>query len=530
MKKTHYIIIAFIVLSINRLYGDSSFFGYRDEKTAANLDSLFVCNIGILNLQYIGNINAVNPIDADNAIASLRNILGEIPTMKFTKKAAILKAIRFYNYKNNPNNDKSKIDNDLYLSEQALMFTSSQRRIENRFVTEVYNKFKNDTNLSNICRLWFENYENPYYTPVIGDTITRSLKELKDICDTAKTTRGSLDYLFHGDIESIDQMYIINMRVYSRLIDADIAEFQVVSDSEHLTETLREEFINQSPKIFNIRYASLDVQTEDEESSIFLGNKYLGKQATHTDFIVPGSYILTVSKSDHEDAKMNITLSDYEHKSIKAEIGKLKPLQTVNFYIEPLGSKIFINSVYRGVTPLKIALQPGEYMISVKNELYESIRYNLTIKEVTNEETNVVFHLKSKNLDNQFKLKRTLYYVSFWNFTFSLVAAIPSLVFAYEYFYRYSAANSAYRATNATTPFNDTDEGKELYAIQTGLYAATAVLLAYAAIGLGWMFFSLFDYLKIMEKKDFIPILDFYKNEDGQNIFSVGAVIRLKIS
>ncbi|MBP5705942.1 MAG: PEGA domain-containing protein, partial [Spirochaetales bacterium] len=436
MKKTHYIIIAFTILSISRLYGDSSFFGYRDDKTSENLDSLFVCNIGIMNLQYIGNVNTINPIDADNAIASLRNILGEIPAMKYTKKAAILKAIRFYNQKNNPSNDKSKIDNDLYLSEQALLFTSSERRIENRFVTEVYNKFKNDTNLSNICRLWFENYETPYYTPLLAGNITRSLNDLKDICDTTKTKRGSLDYLFYGDIESIDQMYIINMKVYSRLFEADIAEFQIVSDSEHLTETLRDEFIIQAPKIFNIKYASLDVQTADEETSIFLGNKYLGKQSTHTDFIVPGSYLLTVSKTDYEDSKINITLSDYEHKTLQATAGNIKPLQTVNFYIEPLGSKIFINSVYRGVTPLKIALQPGEYMISVKNELYESIRYNLTISEVTNEETNVVFHLKSKNLDNQFKLKKTLYYVSFWNFTFSLVGAIPCFIFAYEYFYR----------------------------------------------------------------------------------------------
>ena len=161
MKKTHYIIIAFIVLSISRLYGDSSFFGYRDSKTTDNLDSLFVCNIGIMNLQYIGSINAINPIDADNAIASLRNILAEIPAMKFTKKAAILKAIRFYNSKNNPSNDKSKVDEELYLSEQALLFTARERRIENKFITEVYNKFKNDTNLSNICRLWFETYENP---------------------------------------------------------------------------------------------------------------------------------------------------------------------------------------------------------------------------------------------------------------------------------------------------------------------------------------------------------------------------------
>ena len=78
-------------------------------------------------------------------------------------------------------------------------------------------------------------------------------------------------------------------------------------------------------------------------------------------------------------------------------------------------------------------------------------------------------------------------------------------------------------------PFKQTTEydGKILYNTYIGLYAGAAVILSYAAISLGWMFFSLFDYLNIMEKKDFIPILNFYQNEEGKNILTVGGSIKI---
>jgi hypothetical protein len=320
--------------------------------------------------------------------------------------------------------------------------------------------------------------------------------------------------------------------VYSRLLNSDIAEFQVISDSENLSHTIREELKAVAPKIFQIKYASLEVQS-DTDCRIFLNDKYLGKDSSKTDFIVPGNYVLTITKDNYEDKKVNITLADFEQKQITETVNKAKELQTVNFYIEPLGSKIFINSVYRGVTPLKIALQPGDYMISIKNDVFESVRYSLKVDKVQKEEIDVVFHLKSKNIDNRFKLKKTLYYVSFWNFTFSLTAAIPTVIFAYEYFYRYGTMNALYVAENGgspTIPFEETTkyDGKGLYAAYLGLFSAAAVLLTYTAISLGWMFFSLFDYLKIMEKKDFIPILSFYRNDEGTNILTIGGSLKIQ--
>ena len=61
-----------------------------------------------------------------------------------------------------------------------------------------------------------------------------------------------------------------------------------------------------------------------------------------------------------------------------------------------------------------------------------------------------------------------------------------------------------------------------------GLYAASAVLLAYTALSLGWLFFALANYIMILEKKDFVPILEFYKNTEGNDTLIIGAEIKIK--
>ena len=522
--------VFFLILLLNgvmSLHPDSKYFKFLDDKTKLQIDELFTFNIGIVNLRYIGNINTINPIDSDNAILTIKNILSEIPAVKLNKKSSVLKAIRYYNQKKNPQNSKDKIDIDMNLIERKFYF--SDTNIDNSIIYEVFLKFKKDTDFNTVAKLWFENHQNPFYTPLLSSTITRQLKDEKSICDANKTARGTLDMLITGDIEKIENLYILTFYVYSRLLDKRIATFSVVSDSERLSEKVRSEFKKIIPDIFNIKYASLIVDTTDDEVKIFLDGDYLGRKSIAVDFLVPKKYVLTLTKENFNEKKLNITLSDFESKEIFETIDVEKELQVINFYIEPLGSKIFINSIYQGKSPFKRALPIGNYIISAKNDLFENYRYTLNINEVQNEEKTIIFHLKSKDINSQFKIKRTLYYVSFWNFSFSLMTMVPTLIFAYDYFYKYGAAQEKYMNNNPkpTKEYYLTKEGRILYNAYIGTYAAAAVLLAYTGLSIAWLFFNLANYIMVLEKKDFIPILEFYQTKNGDDGITIGAQIKI---
>jgi hypothetical protein len=515
------------------LFGQNKYFKYLEENESKLINELFTVNIGLMKLKNVGSISDMNPLDSEKALTSLIDVLGDVPSAKLKKKESVMKALKFYLQKC-PSEKKNGVMSNIEILEKRLSLSETDS-IDNSVVREIFLEYKKSAALQNIAKLWFENYENPFYILNASKKIVeRQIVSDRAICDSIKANDSAfLDYLISGEIEKIGTVYVVTYYVYSRLLDKKIANLSVVSDSENLSRKVREEFSKVFPEIFNIDFGTLTVDATDD-AKIFLDDEYIGKTTARLDFVIPGSYVLTVSKNDYEDIVQNVTVSNYEKKTVSIQPTQKKELQIVKFYIEPLGSKIFINSVYQGRTPFSKALPIGNYVISVKNDLFEDLRYSLKIDNIEKDEKIIAYHLKSKDINLNFKLKRTLYYVSFWNFTFSLITTIPTMIFAYHFFYLYGEAQTVYNVEHNITSSNldeqyaYTEEGIKMKNAYVSTYAAAAVLIAYTGLSLGWMFYSLATYLNVLEKKDFIPILDFYKNEDGVDNLTFGVEIKLK--
>jgi hypothetical protein len=197
-------------------------------------------------------------------------------------------------------------------------------------------------------------------------------------------------------------------------------------------------------------------------------------------------------------------------------------LQVINFYIEPLGTKIFINSVFQARSPFKKALPKGDYVISAKNDLYEKHRYVFSINEISDEEKTIIFHLKSKDINSYFKLKKILYYTSFWNFTFSLIVTVPLIVFATQTWYMYEEG-VAY-----SEDYADTQVGRDTLLAKNILYGFAAGMITHTTISLGLLFAALTNYLITLQKRDFIPIIEYYHDLEGKQGVKLGMHIKLK--
>ncbi|MCK4797299.1 MAG: PEGA domain-containing protein [Spirochaetes bacterium] len=512
-------IFHFIIYCNIFIFSTTGLNNFLERNDSPLLNELFTVNIGIMKLKTVGNPLAVNPVDRQNVMDSFKNVLEKVPVIKLSRKAAVLKALKVYISKVK-DADKEK---GLFL-ERRLLFSGES--IDKTLVYELFLEFRKNKEFYSIAKQWFENLENPFYVLNISKPFDRIIKSEDKICDIQKVNnKGQLDYLIYGEIEKIDNLYFITIFIYSCLLQKTVKEFSFVSDSENITEKSMNSMSSMIPSIFLINYASLSIDTTDDQVRFFLDSDYIGREKVFIEFLVPGKYVVKLTKENYQDRIENINLYDFEEKKLSLRIAKQQELQVVDFYIEPLGTKIFINSVFQGRSPFKKALPKGNYIISAKNDLYESHRYIFSINEIKEEESSVVFHLKSKDVKNYFKLKKTLYYTAFWNLTFSLITAVPLIVFAKYFYDKFGAAKKEY-FKEKDKQFINTKEGANMFLARNVLYGFAAAMVVHTGLSLGVLFFTLANYLITLEKKDFIPILDYYYNLEGREEITVGMKIK----
>ncbi len=526
--KSHFFIFLFL-FHIFYLYSIEITPQLLIEENSTILTEMFTVKIGVMEPQILGRVNSVSPLDISNIANNLKNSIDSVPAIELSKKASIYKALLYCQKKNKDENAKIR----LQILGRRILYSSNS--VPNALVTEVYKELIAINETKDFANKWFDNYISPNYVPKTSKTFPFVLNENRIICETYPevSTLGALDLLISGDVKRVDNLYFIFLYVYSYLEDRKIIEVNVVSDQDNMEARIKEKIQEIIPKIFLVRYGKLTVQSEPD-TYIYLNQFYMGKESVLIDFIVPGNYILSLKKDGYEDFVTNVSIKDWDVKSVEQNVVKQKEMQIINFSIQPYGSKIFINAVYEGRTPFKKALPIGEYVISSSNPLYESKRYLLNITSVDEEEKILLFHLKSKDLKTNFAIKKALYYTAFWNFTFSLVGTIVSVTFAYDYFNKYGIMNSGYKKQlSENSNFHNQEMLDTIalyYSVQNALYGVAAFSIAYSALSIGWLFFSLFDYLSTKSKYDFVPILEFYnKKLDNKTLDENDSVSFLKI-
>lgn len=494
---------------------------FLKKNNSSLLTEMFTVNIGIMRFKNIGDLKAINPLDSENVVNNIKNELENVRAIQLSRKAATLKAMNVYLSRGDNTDDTNKKDNMEYLKRRIFY---SKENLEQTSVYEVFLKLRKNPDFEKVAKQWFENIENPFYIANILKPFDRMLQSNEDIC-LLKTTKKKvpLDFLINGEIEKIDDIYFVTVYVYSALLNKNVAEYSYIADKETLSEKTTSSIRDVMPKIFLIDYASLSINTYDENIRIYLDSEYIGRNNVFVDYVIPGKYIITLKKEEYKNVIENINILNFEEKNITLKMEEKEELQIVNFFIEPLGTKIFINSVFQSRSPFKKALPKGSYVLSAKNDLYEDHRYVFEINEIREEEEkNIVFHLKSKDIQTYFKLKKNLYYTAFWNFTFSLIVTVPLIVFAKQTWDMYDLGLSN------IINYSESDVGKNTKLARDILYGFSAAMITHTSISLGLLFAAIANYLITLEKRDFIPILEYYHNIEGEDGVTLGMKIKLK--
>lgn len=519
MCKQNFFFLILIFFSFHfYIYSQSIPNDFFEANSAKELIEIFTINVGIMRFKNVGNISEINPVDADNLVRSIRSTINNITTAGLEPNTALAKAVTHIE-----KTQTNKKDILRHLREKVIISPPSRR---NKLIQEIMLHMNGTPALQSIRNTWFENYSKPVYSIKTLDIIEYQIFDLKTISE--KQTPQP-DILITGEIERIGNRYLIKILFYSSITDQIIHQAALTSEPDKITETIENAFQSLAKIVFNINYSRLNIQT-NPETEIHINNKYIAKESIHIPFAAPGTYLLTLKEFQAPPVNKVIEILPDETKNVQITPDFIQDKQPYYINIEPAGTRIFINSQYRGTTPFRVELPKGEFVLTAKSsDLYEDYRYTLTVNEIDGEEKTIQFQLMTKDISSYLKLKKNVYYAAFWSFTFSLTITVPVTIVAVQYFNAPNLlsinAKNFFETTNSAKDIEKTNKAWNDMVLASEILRFTSIGLALTtAVSLGWLFYSLFDYLRVLEKKDFIPILNFYSTPEQSGMI-IGASI-----
>jgi hypothetical protein len=519
MHKKNFFFLILIFLNIHSYISSQSIPNdFLENNSTKELIEIFTINVGIMRFKNVGNISEINPVDADNLVRSIRSTINNITAASLEPESALAKIVKYLE-----KIQTNKKDILMHLREKVIISPPSRR---NKLIQEIMTHMNSTPSLQNIRNTWFENYNKPVYSIKTQEIIEYQIFDHKTI--SSKQTVQP-DILITGEIERIGSRYLIKILFYSSIKDQIIHQTALTSEPDKITETIENAFQSLAKLIFNINYSKLNIQT-NPETEIYINNKYIAKESIHIPFAAPGTYLLTLKEFQAPPITRVIEILPNEIKNVRITPDFIQNKQPYYINIEPVGTRIFINSQYRGTTPFRVELPKGEFVLTAKSsDLYEDYRYTLTVNEINSEEKTIQFQLMTKDISDYLKLKKNVYYAAFWSFTFSLTVTVPVTIVAVQYFNAPNVfsnnAKNFFETTNSNKDVEKTNKIWNDMIITSEILRFTSIGLALStAVSLGWLFYSLFDYLKVHEKKDFIPILNFYSTPDQSGVI-IGAAI-----
>lgn len=530
IKKIYFLFLSLFFSSI-LLFPEKMPNFFLEREDSEFLNKLFTVDIGVMKFKKNGNVNDIKPLDSEEIINSLKNEFELIQAIKLSEEEALLKAWSFFKKNTTSSSSSSPINVEQVLEDQ-IRYQKGNIFSKKKAVKILLSKMKASTDYAAISGKWYENYQKPVFSLNVQKIMERQVIPYKNICENSSSP---IDFLVTGEIEKIEQGYLVSLEFYSSLIDKTFYKGAFICRKESISKDVSDFIKQNAVKIFNVNYGVLELDTKKSDCEIYTESSYLGKQKIVLDYIVPGKYLFSFLVKGSSPYKEVIQVFPSEERKILVKPELRQCLQTVFFNIEPAGTKVFINSQFKGVTPFWDSLPVGEYILSTKtNSYHQDYRYFFRIDEVKDESLNFSFHLMTKDLSKEFKLKKGLYYSAFWNFTFSLVAMIPLTIIATDY-YNKAALSSEYYTSDAKSkleanpdyvaaPFIETEYGREIYNLSEALRFSAIGVAVYTVLSLGWLFYSLFDYINILEKKDFIPLISFYSTNEEKGVFLGGQI------
>jgi len=132
----------------------------------------------------------------------------------------------------------------------------------------------------------------------------------------------------------------------------------------------------------------VSITSNPTAAKVYIDNTYIGDTPINNYKLSTGTRTLKVTKDGYNDYTQTFTLASSDtSKAIPVVLTKKEEPKsttpktgTLSISSTPTGAKVYVNNQYKGITPLTLTLNEGNYSVKLSKENYEDSTQSVTVK------------------------------------------------------------------------------------------------------------------------------------------------------
>ncbi|MEM5777527.1 MAG: serine/threonine-protein kinase [Candidatus Aenigmatarchaeota archaeon] len=138
----------------------------------------------------------------------------------------------------------------------------------------------------------------------------------------------------------------------------------------------------------------ISIESNPDNAKVYLDEKFINYTPIYNYKIIPGTYVVKVTKDGYKDYSETIVLSGSDgtkkllislqkkEETNTGSTGNVVTIKTgtISISSNPSGAKVYINNSYKGITPINVTLKEGKYNVKLTKEGYmDYINNNVSV-------------------------------------------------------------------------------------------------------------------------------------------------------
>ncbi len=179
--------------------------------------------------------------------------------------------------------------------------------------------------------------------------------------------KRNVDLLIWGMVEQIDNILYIRIEAYDSALEKSVFSYVDAGSRENVYSYIKDAETGLSRVLLGRSWGNLIVETNPEDSSIYVNDVFKGLGNEELRYLVPGELTIRVHHDGYKDYIHRVTVEESKTSHLSVKLKEIK-LGTVTINTEPEGAALYLNSVWQGVSPLSL-LRPDSFKyIVIKKE------------------------------------------------------------------------------------------------------------------------------------------------------------------
>ncbi len=253
----------------------------------------------------------------------------------------------------------------------------------------------------------------------------------------ARSREEKVDLIVWGEIEEVQDFLYLNIRAFNTVMQKEVFAFESAGSIQGLHDSLFRAVDGLAELMLGRKWARLTVVPYPPDSSVTVNGVLLGTGVSTGRFIEPGDVQIVTSSPGFDDVETVMSLAPYEERRVEILLAE-KPLRKLSIHTDPPGADVYVDSIWKGQSPLVLELLASGQRLLVRKEGYREVTFQPQEESLEA----IMLTLRKALLDESAWLekKRDTFYASLGIFFISL----PLPIFLYGY--ALDNANAAIRS------------------------------------------------------------------------------------